>query len=170
LLSGHAHCFELIETLDTGHADSFVPWIVCGGSGYSLRRQRSEGADLSERLDGQGGTIARSTYFAGRQGHGRQLRRPYSALRIDVCQGSPLHLKGTLLIAEKGRAGWTDQTMDVPIPHQGAHPLKGRLPAGEKTRATTASADGLGWGNQIYTAYLPRSELLLAGVSYGIPR
>ena len=122
VVSGHAHCFELIETLDTGHADSFVPWIVCGGSGYSLRRQRKEGADLSERLDGQGGTIARSTYFAGRQGHGRQLRRPYSALRIDVCQGSPLHLKGTLLIAEKGRAGWTDQTMDVPIPHQGAHP------------------------------------------------
>ena len=119
VVSGHAHCFELIETLDTGHADSFVPWIICGGSGYSLRRQRREGADLCERLDGQGGTIARSNLFAGRQGHGRQLRRPYSALRIDVCRGSPLHLKGTLLIAQKGRAGWSDQTIDFPIPQSG---------------------------------------------------
>jgi hypothetical protein len=118
VLSGHAHCFEIIETLNTGHADSFIPWIICGGSGYSLRRQRREGEALSERLDGQGGVIARSTLFVGRQGHGQQLRRPYSALRIDLSEGSPLALKGTLLIAEKGRGRWCEQTMDFSLPQR----------------------------------------------------
>jgi hypothetical protein len=34
--------------VDTGHADRNLNWIVCGGSGYSLRRQRNEGQELSE--------------------------------------------------------------------------------------------------------------------------
>ena len=54
VLSGHAHCFEILQTLDTGHADSRIPWIICGGSGYSLRRQRAEGADLCETPGGRG--------------------------------------------------------------------------------------------------------------------
>ncbi|MCJ8283142.1 MAG: metallophosphoesterase, partial [Rivularia sp. ALOHA_DT_140] len=50
VFNGHAHCMEHIETLDTGNADSNINWIVCGGSGHSLRRQRPEGADLQEYL------------------------------------------------------------------------------------------------------------------------
>jgi len=42
ILNGHAHCLEYLRTGDTGHADSNLNWIVCGGSGFSLRRQRSE--------------------------------------------------------------------------------------------------------------------------------
>jgi 3',5'-cyclic AMP phosphodiesterase CpdA len=80
VLNGHAHCLEHLETMDTGHADSHIHWIVCGGSGFSLRRQRIEGADLME----ENRLVARSHLFIGRNGQGFQKRRPYSGLRIDV--------------------------------------------------------------------------------------
>ncbi|AFY42489.1 metallophosphoesterase [Nostoc sp. PCC 7107] len=80
VLNGHAHCLEYLQTYNTGHADSAMNWIVCGGSGFSLRRQRTEGADLVERDK----LIARSHLFVGRNGHGSAKRRPYSCLRIDV--------------------------------------------------------------------------------------
>ncbi|MBH8551762.1 metallophosphoesterase [Nostocaceae cyanobacterium CENA357] len=84
VLNGHAHCLEHLQTLDTGHADSHIHWIVCGGSGYSLRRQRDEGADLMETVENQSKLVARSHFFLGRNGHGSQKRRPYSSIRIDV--------------------------------------------------------------------------------------
>ncbi|MBE9206920.1 metallophosphoesterase [Nostoc sp. LEGE 06077] len=80
VLNGHAHCLEYLQTYNTGYADSSMNWIVCGGSGFSLRRQRTEGADLVERDK----LIARSHLFVGRNGHGSAKRRPYSCLRIDV--------------------------------------------------------------------------------------
>jgi len=88
VLNGHAHCLEYLQTLDTGHADSQINWIVCGGSGFSLRRQRVEGSDLSETFGDAGKEeqrlVARSHLFVGRNGHGLEKRRPYSGLRIDV--------------------------------------------------------------------------------------
>ncbi|WGV25259.1 metallophosphoesterase family protein [Halotia branconii] len=84
VLNGHAHCLEHLQTLDTGHADSHIHWIVCGGSGYSLRRQRTEGADLIETVGDQNKLVARSHLFIGRNGHGSKKRRPYSGIRIDI--------------------------------------------------------------------------------------
>lgn len=88
ILNGHAHCLEYLQTLDTGHADSHLHWIVCGGSGFSLRRQRTEGSDLLETI-GYADTqenrlVARSHLFVGRNGQGSHKKRPYSGLRIDV--------------------------------------------------------------------------------------
>lgn len=80
VLSGHAHCFEYLTTTDTGHGDRNIPWVVCGGSGFSLRRQRKEGPVLEE----YGRPVAKCHLFIGRSGSGSQKRRPYSALRIDV--------------------------------------------------------------------------------------
>ncbi|MEL6453953.1 MAG: metallophosphoesterase [Cyanobacteria bacterium J06623_5] len=80
VLSGHAHCFEYLRTLETGHGDRAIPWVVCGGSGFSLRRQRKEGPVLKE----YGQPVAESHLFLGRSGHGSKTRRPYSALRVDV--------------------------------------------------------------------------------------
>ncbi|MBD2343543.1 metallophosphoesterase family protein [Anabaena subtropica] len=80
VLNGHAHCLEYLQTFDTGHGDANMHWIVCGGSGYSLRRQRTEGADLIEADK----LIARSHLFVGRNGQGSHKHRPYSCLRIDV--------------------------------------------------------------------------------------
>ncbi len=84
VLNGHAHCLEHLETMDTGHADAHIHWIVCGGSGFSLRRQRAEGADLMETFGNENRLVARSHLFVGRNGQGSQKRRPYSGLRIDV--------------------------------------------------------------------------------------
>jgi hypothetical protein len=100
-LSGHAHCLEVLRGLDTGHGDAHIPWVICGGSGYSLRRQRSEGDELRESIDGTERAVARCELFVGRSGRGSSLRRPYSALRVDVAEGRPLRITLTPLIAEK---------------------------------------------------------------------
>ncbi|MGF1459616.1 MAG: metallophosphoesterase family protein [Leptolyngbyaceae cyanobacterium] len=106
VLCGHAHCFEYLRTGDTGHGDAHIPWIVCGGSGYSLRRQRSQGSELRESVGGQEQIVATSHLFLGRSGKGSTLRRPYTALRVDVNEGIPLQLTATPLITEKHKRGW----------------------------------------------------------------
>jgi len=89
VLNGHAHCLEYLRTVDTGHADAYTNWIVCGGSGFSLRRQRVEGNDLLEPHGQEQRLVARSHLFVGRSGQGSQKRRPYSFIRIDVKDGRP---------------------------------------------------------------------------------
>lgn len=106
ILSGHAHCLEYLRTEETGYGDANLNWIICGGSGYSLRRQKKNGADLTEKIDGKAHLVAKNHLFVGRSGKGSHLRRPYSALRIDVKQGKPLQLEITPLIAEKYRKHW----------------------------------------------------------------
>ncbi len=104
--SGHAHCLELLSTGDTGHGDAHIPWAICGGSGYSLRRQRPEGPELLEGPPGSERVVARSRLFLGRSGRGSALRRAYSALRVDVTAGTPLKLTLTPLVAEKAHGAW----------------------------------------------------------------
>ncbi|MFK8182237.1 MAG: metallophosphoesterase [Phormidesmis sp.] len=108
VMSGHAHCFEYLETLETGHGDRNIPWIVCGGSGFSLRRQRKEGNVLAEF----GSPIAKCHLFLGRSGHGSHKRRPYSALRVDVQYhpANPDHPQFLLrpLVAERYQDEWTN--------------------------------------------------------------
>ncbi|MBV6623342.1 MAG: metallophosphoesterase [Rivularia sp. (in: Bacteria)] len=110
ILNGHAHCMEHIETLDTGNADSNINWIVCGGSGHSLRRQRPEGADLYNYFptsDEKGSRlIARSHLFIGRNGSGSHKRRPYSGLRIDVKEGCPPKFVVKPFVAERYQRQW----------------------------------------------------------------
>jgi Calcineurin-like phosphoesterase len=92
IFNGHAHCLEHLETMDTGYGDSHLNWIVCGGSGFSLRRQRTEGTDIRETAwdmsKKSDEIVARSHFFLGRSGQGSQKRRPYSCLRVDVKSGS----------------------------------------------------------------------------------
>jgi hypothetical protein len=110
VFNGHAHCMEHIETLDTGNADSNINWIVCGGSGHSLRRQRKEGADLWEYFPTsdkeKSKIIARSHLFVGRNGHGSHKKRPYSGLKIDVKEGTPPKFVVTPLVAERYQREW----------------------------------------------------------------
>jgi hypothetical protein len=110
VLNGHAHCMEHIETLDTGNADSNINWIVCGGSGHSLRRQRPEGADLWNYFpisgEDKSKIIARSHLFVGRNGHGSHKRRPYSGLKIDVKEGTPPKFVVKPLVAERYQREW----------------------------------------------------------------
>jgi hypothetical protein len=112
ILNGHAHCLEYLRTGDTGHADSNLNWIVCGGSGFSLRRQRSEGPELKETFgETEGGhtrKVAESLLYVGRNGHGSQKRRPYSFLRIDVQDGRPPKFIVRPYIAERFQRQWSN--------------------------------------------------------------
>ncbi|MEH2318485.1 metallophosphoesterase family protein [Nostoc sp.] len=112
VLNGHAHCLEHLETMDTGHADSHIHWIVCGGSGFSLRRQRIEGADLMETFGNENRLVARSHLFIGRNGQGFQKRRPYSGLRIDVKgDGQPKFIVRPL-VAEWYQRQWHNRELE----------------------------------------------------------
>ena len=110
VLTGHAHCLEYLRTTNTGHADSHINWIVCGGSGYSLRRQREEGLEITEQIESFAEkdirTVARSLLFIGRNGQGSYRRRPYSFLRIDVRSGTPPKFVIRPFIAERYQQQW----------------------------------------------------------------
>ncbi|MEM6598320.1 MAG: metallophosphoesterase [Cyanobacteria bacterium P01_C01_bin.69] len=112
VLNGHAHCFEYIKTVETGHGDRTIPWVVCGGSGFSLRRQRKEGSVLEEF----GQPVAESQLFIGRSGQGNNKRRPYSGLRIDITyigENEEKKPQFTLrpLIAERYQGKWKSYEM-----------------------------------------------------------
>jgi 3',5'-cyclic AMP phosphodiesterase CpdA len=116
VLNGHAHCLEYLRTLETGHADANTNWIVCGGSGFSLRRQREEGPEVRELFDRPGGgndrLVARSKLFVGRSGQGSQRRRPYSFIRIDVQAGTPPTFVVRPYVAERFQKQWNDYALD----------------------------------------------------------
>jgi hypothetical protein len=115
IITGHAHCLEHLRTEDTGHADSHFNWLICGGSGYSLRRQRSQGEELTEPIKGkseESRLVARSHLFVGRSGHGSTKRRPYSCLRIEVKSGSPPKFFVQPLIVEKFQKDWHNYQME----------------------------------------------------------
>jgi len=113
IFTGHAHCLEHLQTADTGHADSHLNWIICGGSGYSLRRQRVEGPELRETFeDGDSRLVARSLRFIGRHGKGSQKRRPYSFLRIDVQDGRPPKFIVRPFITERFHHQWNNRHLE----------------------------------------------------------
>src|SRR4028118_1932926 len=126
VLTGHAHCLEYLRTGNTGHGDSGINWIVCGGSGHSLRRQRPEGPVLEEpsspeayRLAREGGRspkgsrrIAECLLFVGRSGQGSYKRRPYSCLRIDVLDGCPPKFRIRPLVVERFEGKWQDISIE----------------------------------------------------------
>jgi 3',5'-cyclic AMP phosphodiesterase CpdA len=112
VLNGHAHCLEYLRTANTGHADAYTNWIVCGGSGFSLRRQRQEGNDLTEIHDEEERLVAQSQLFVGRSGQGSQKRRPYSFIRIDVKAGRPPKFVVRPYVAEWFQRRWHEYALD----------------------------------------------------------
>ena len=112
VINGHAHCFEHLQTTHTGHADSHTNWIVCGGSGFSLRRQRPEGEELTELQDNTETVIARSHLFVGRNGQGKHKRRPYSFVRVDVKEGCPPQFVVRPFVAEWSHRKWHEYAIE----------------------------------------------------------
>jgi len=109
VLSGHAHCLEYIQTENTGHADSYTNWLICGGSGYSLRRQSPQGDELSEP---DKGVIARSNLFLGYSGFASSARRPYSAVRIEVSDGCSPKFLVRPIVRERFQQQWGDRHVE----------------------------------------------------------
>lgn len=138
ILTGHAHCLEYLQTGATGHADAHLHWWVCGGSGCSIRRQRSEGSYLPDRPPSRSSPIAqalgesdspspqpwvaKSQLFIGKTGKGVTLQQPYSFLRIDVGSGSGrsgLELRVRPFVSQWQAGHWRDQEWDAVTLPQG---------------------------------------------------
>jgi hypothetical protein len=112
-MCGHAHCFEYLETLETGHADRGIKWAICGGSGFSLRRQRTEGNILQERVDGKLQDVALSHQFLGKTGRGANKYHAYSFLQVDVLPGQTLKFQLKPQVAEYHQLEWQYYTSRV---------------------------------------------------------
>jgi len=88
VLGGHAHCFEHIKTGDTGHADSHIDWVVCGGSGAGIRRQRQTGSDILESLSVGGrrctSVVAKSRLYVGSHGSSRKRKQFHSFVQVKI--------------------------------------------------------------------------------------
>lgn len=119
VINGHAHCFEHLKTLETGHADGHLDWIVCGGSGLSLRRQRSGGntlcepvSDLTGEVSDELRPVAESQLFIGRTGKKPDYHRPYSFLRVDVKGGKEPKFVLTPHVSERFHQDWKDYALD----------------------------------------------------------
>lgn len=109
VLNGHAHCFEYLRTVDTGHADSYLNWIICGGSGARLRSQHPTMTTVQDDGGGSGQNqriIAKSQIFLGRQDDTTGTRWPYSFLRIDVQAGESPQFIVRPFIAEWHHGHW----------------------------------------------------------------
>ena len=87
VLSGHAHCFEYLRTVDTGHGDRYLNWVICGGSGARLRGQHGETV-ITESNGVDQRLVAKSQLYIGRQGTGSEAHWPYTFLRIEVQPGA----------------------------------------------------------------------------------
>jgi hypothetical protein len=94
-----------------------MPWIICGGSGHSLRRQRKEGSEIMESvgfIDGNPSRmVARSHFYAGRHGHGSKKQRLYSFLRIDVLEGNPPKFRVQPFMAERCHQTWNNYAKEA---------------------------------------------------------
>ncbi|MEM9767311.1 MAG: metallophosphoesterase [Cyanobacteria bacterium P01_D01_bin.71] len=107
VLSGHAHCFEYLRTMETHHGDRHLNWIIAGSSGARLRPQHAE-TIISETAGVEQRVIAKSQLYIGRQGAGADTRWPYSFLRIDVADDSDrLRLVIRPFITELHHDTWT---------------------------------------------------------------
>ncbi|MDM9385408.1 metallophosphoesterase [Chlorogloeopsis sp. ULAP01] len=117
ILNGHAHCLEYLRTTNTGHGDSNLNCIVCGGSGRRPRRQREEGTELMETFgdatDGNNRKIADSLLFVGRNGYDKQKRLPYSFVRIDVKDGYPPKFIVRPFVAERYQSEWYNNELEA---------------------------------------------------------
>ncbi|MBE9231770.1 metallophosphoesterase [Cuspidothrix issatschenkoi LEGE 03284] len=116
VFSGHAHCLEHLRTVNTGHADSYINYIISGGSGRRPRPQRPEGSELLETFmsneDIVTQKVADSLLYVGRSGYGFQKKKPYSCVRVDVKAGFPAKFKITPLITELIEGKWCDRSLE----------------------------------------------------------
>ena len=115
VFSGHAHCLEHLRTVNTGHADSHINYIISGGSGHRPRRQRPEGGELRETFNNNRDIsirkVADSLLYVGRSGSGFERKKPYSCVRVDVKGGFPAKFMITPLVTELVDGKWCERQL-----------------------------------------------------------
>ncbi len=116
VISGHAHCFEHVKTTETGHADAGTDWVVCGGSGAGLRRQREAGTDILENLS-QGGksctrVVAKSQLYAGLHGRSHKKQLFHSFVRIEVQPHQPQKILIRPFVMSWHPEGWQTKALN----------------------------------------------------------
>lgn len=115
VISGHAHCLEHLRTTDTGHADAYTDWLVCGGSGADVRRQREAGGDILGRVFSQGkshaSVVAKSQLYAGLQGRNYKKKPFHSFLRIEVQPNQPQKLLVCPFVVSEESDGWQTKAL-----------------------------------------------------------
>ena len=119
IISGHAHCLEHIRTANTGHVDAYLDWIVCGGSGASLRRQRPDSsAEILERLTVHSSTshrrytrvVAQSQCYVGVGGSQPQ---GHSFIRVDVTPESRQKFVVRPFVVTRSSQGWQTRALNA---------------------------------------------------------
>ena len=120
VISGHAHCLEHIKTGQTGQGDANLNWLVCGGSGFSLRRQRQSGKDILETLTVEDRqvteVVARSQLYAGVHGHLAKAQRFHSFVQIEVHPNVQSGLVVRPFVVVNGRTGWQTKALaEIPV-------------------------------------------------------
>ena len=112
VISGHAHCFEHLYTANTGHSDSHINWLICGGGGHSVRRQKSGDIAIAKKQNDLDTQLAQSRLFLGCKGHGIYQKKLYSCLRIDVLSGNTPQFQVRPLVAEQAYQNWYHYQLD----------------------------------------------------------
>ncbi|BAZ45578.1 hypothetical protein NIES4102_26020 [Chondrocystis sp. NIES-4102] len=112
VLSSHAHCLEHLYTNDTGSADSYINWLICGAGGNSVRRQYSNSTVVTEQRSGIKQQVAESRLFLGSRGEGMYQKKSYACVRIDVHPGDPPKFLIRPLIAEQAYHNWYHYQLD----------------------------------------------------------
>ena len=141
VISGHAHCLEHLKTEQTGHGDAHIDWLVCGGSGTSLRRQRSSGRDILEEMTVEGlplaQVVARSQTYVGVHGHGEKTQHFHSFVTIDVQPDAQSLLTVRPFVVVKGHSGWQTKGLAEirvgrrrPLKHRSLPPQRVLRPVG----------------------------------------
>jgi Calcineurin-like phosphoesterase len=115
VFSGHAHCLEHLRTVNTGHADSHINYIISGGGGHRPRRQRQEGGELRETFNSNHDLsirkVADSLLYVGLSGQGLERKKPYSCVRVDVKGGFPAKFMITPLVTELVEGKWRERQL-----------------------------------------------------------
>lgn len=135
VISGHSHCLEHVRTTETGHADAHMDWVVCGGSGLSLRQQRkSDTTDILEKVSphndtgnrGYTSVVATSQLYAGTHLRRNQKQRFHSFIRIQVTPHQSQRFTVCPFVVNQTPQGWRTKALSpLAIGHVGYNaPLK----------------------------------------------
>lgn len=118
VISGHAHCLEHLKTLETGQGDAQMDWVVCGGSGASLRPQRRdadveilENITYGQRIFTE--KVAASCFFAGRHGKGSKKQNQYSFLKINICPDRTNMISVVPFMVERQNGQWATRMLNA---------------------------------------------------------